>query len=233
MRYNGGEAAEIGAASQWATPRHAKRVMIVDDHEIILRGLRTLLDTRPELQIVAQATTGLGALEAARSSSPDIAIVDCSLPAPSGPTLVRELRKILPNLELIFFSECNNEDLVLALFQAGARGFVLKTDPASDLLAALNTVALRRPYLSLSVSEIVVEHTTRDTRVTGSALITPREREIVQLIAEGKLNKQVAHLLSITLKTVESHRRNTMIKIGARNTADLVRFAIRNNIVTL
>ena len=206
--------------------------MIADDHDLIRRGVRTLLEQRPNWQVVAEATTGREALQLARDTVPDIAIIDYSLPELNGRDLTVELHRVLPRLEILIYTMHDREDMILDVLQAGARGFVLKSDSEQDLLSAVDALSVHRPFFSGSISETLLTQYLRSRPQPTSSTLTHREREVVQLIAEGKINKQVAQLLNISIKTVETHRATAMQKLKVRTTAELVRYAVRNNIVS-
>jgi DNA-binding NarL/FixJ family response regulator len=208
-----------------------KRILIADDHDVIRRGLRTLLETRPDINVVAEASNGRQALQLAREASPDIAILDYSLPELNGRDLTIELRKLLPRLEVLIFTMHEREETVMDVLQAGARGFVLKSDTELHLLAAVDALSVHRPYFSGSISETLLAQFLRSRPQLTLSTLSHREREVVQLIAEGKINKQVAQALNISIKTVETHRATAMQKLSLRTTADLVRYAVRNNLV--
>ena len=205
--------------------------MIADDHDLIRRGVRTLLEQRPNWQVVAEATTGREALQLARDTVPDIAIIDYSLPELNGRDLTVELHRVLPRLEILIYTMHDREDMILDVLQAGARGFVLKSDSEQDLLSAVDALSVHRPFFSGSISETLLTQYLRSRPQPTSSTLTHREREVVQLIAEGKINKQVAQLLNISIKTVETHRATAMQKLKVRTTAELVRYAVRNKIV--
>ena len=205
--------------------------MIADDHDLIRRGVRTLLEQRPNWQVVAEATTGREALQLARDTVPDIAIIDYSLPELNGRDLTVELHRVLPRLEILIYTMHDREDMILDVLQAGARGFVLKSDSEQDLMSAVDALSVHRPFFSGSISETLLTQYLRSRPQPTSSTLTHREREVVQLIAEGKINKQVAQLLNISIKTVETHRATAMQKLKVRTTAELVRYAVRNNIV--
>jgi len=190
-----------------------------------------LLETRPNYQVVAEAATGREALQLARDTQPDIAIVDYSLPELNGRDLTLKLRKVLPRVEILIYTMHDREDMILDVLQAGARGFVLKSDTERHLLAAIDALAIHRPFFSGSISETLLAQYLRSRPQPTSSTLTHREREVVQLIAEGKINKQVAQLLNISIKTVETHRATAMQKLKVRTTAELVRYAVRNKIV--
>nr|WP_208411807.1 response regulator transcription factor [Sphingomonas naasensis] len=204
--------------------------MIADDHDVVRRGVRTLLETRPNLHIVAEAANGRAALEEARSTQPDIAVIDYSLPELNGLDLTAALKRENPRLEVLVYTMHEREDLVLEVLRAGARGYVLKSDTEKHLLAAIDALSIHRPYFSGVISETLLERFL-DSSPHAQATLTHREREVVQLIAEGKINKEVGYILNISVKTVETHRASAMHKLKLRTTAELVRFAVRNNII--
>jgi len=211
--------------------RSVVRIMLADDHDIIRRGVRTLLETRGNLQVVAEASTGREALAVARDVKPDIAILDYSLPELNGRDLTLELKKEHPRIEILIYTMHDREEMILEVLQAGARGFVLKSDTERHLFAAIDALSIHRPYFSGAISEALLDQYLRSKPQPTFSTLTHREREVVQLIAEGKINKQVAQILDISIKTVETHRHTAMQKLKLRTTAELVRYAIRNNIV--
>ena len=208
-----------------------KRILIADDHDVIRRGVRALLETRPDLQVCAEAANGRDALAAAREHRPDIAILDYSLPEMNGYDLTVALKREIPRLEILIYTMYDRESLILDVLRAGARGFILKSETEDHLFAAINALALHRPYFSGGVSETLLDQFLRTKSETALSALTRREREIVQLIAEGKINKEVARLLDISVKTVETHRATAMHKLKLRSTAELVRYAVRNSII--
>lgn len=207
-----------------------RRVLIADDHDVVRRGMRTVLEARPNLQVVAEAADGRTALEEARATQPDIAIIDYSLPELNGLDLTLALKRDVPGIEVLIFTMHDREELVLEVLRAGARGYVLKSDTERHLLAAVDALSIRRPYFSGVVSETLLERFLESSTATQTTL-THREREVVQLIAEGRINKEIAYILDISVKTVETHRATAMHKLKLRTTAELVRYAVRNNII--
>lgn len=208
-----------------------KRVMIVDDHDAVRRGIRALVETRANFTVVGEASSGRDAVEVAKTCSPHIAIVDYSLPGLNGIAVTTALKRDIPGIEVAIYTMHDKETVIVEALRAGARAFVMKSDSEEYLLAALDALALRRPYFSGIVSEALLQQFLRASRPETESLLTDREREIVQLIAEGQSNKEVAGTLSISVKTVETHRASAMRKLKLRSTADLVRYAIRNNLI--
>lgn len=211
--------------------RPLARILIADTYDIVRRGVRKLVEEQSYYHVVAEAADGRDALRLIEETSPAIAIIDYSLPQLSGTELTHQIRRISPRTEVLIYTDLNCDNIILDVLRAGARGFVLKSDPASDLVAALDSLSLRRPYFSEKVSEVLLERFLRSEPGTLEGCLTHREREVVQLIAEGQINKQIAFRLNISVKTVETHRASAMHKLGLKTTADLVRYAIRNNII--
>lgn len=208
-----------------------KRVLIVDDHDALRRGIRALVESRPNFTVVAEAASGHEAVEEAKRTSPDIAILDYSLPELNGLDLTVALKRELPRLEILVYTMHSRDEIITGVLKAGARGYVMKSDSEEHLVAALEALALRRPYFSGAVSEALLKQFLQTNRHINSGVLTHREREVVQLIAEGKINKQIASTLDISVKTVETHRASAMQKLNLRTTADLVRYAVRNNLI--
>lgn len=208
-----------------------RRIIIVDDHDAVRRGVRTLVESRPNFQVVGEAANGREALELAIATSPDIAILDYSLPELNGLDLSHQLKKHLPRIEILLYTMHDREDVIIEILRAGVRGFVLKSDTERHLIAALDALSIRRPYFSGAISETLLEKFLESKPQPGNSSLTHREREVVQLIAEGRINKEIARLLNISVKTVETHRASAMHKLKLRTTADLVRYAIRNSII--
>lgn len=208
-----------------------RRVMIVDDHDAVRRGVRQLIETKPYYQVVGEAADGRSALEMARETSPDISILDYSLPELNGLDLAHLLKREFPRMEILLYTMHDREEIIIDVLRAGVRAFVLKSDTERHLIAALDALSIHRPYFSGAISETLLERFLESKPQSGSSSLTHREREVVQQIAEGRINKEIAEVLSISIKTVETHRASAMHKLKLRTTADLVRYAIRNNII--
>jgi len=203
-------------------------ILIADDHEIVRSGLRALLSERKHWQVVAEAADGKEAVAMAMATSPDVAIVDYALPLLNGVEATRQIRQRSPNTEVIIFTMYDNHNLIQDLLQAGALGYLLKSDAKRLLLTAVETVAEHKPFFTATVSEALLQSFL--TKGDDSPL-TARERSVVQLIAEGHSNKKIASILNLSVKTVETHRAAAHRKLNLHSTADLVRYAIRNKLV--
>lgn len=208
-----------------------QRILIADDHPAIRQGVRSLLGSHANWSIVGEASDGHEALHLAREHQPDIAVIDYSLPLMNGLDLTRALKREMPRTEILIYTMHDREELIVDVVRAGARGYVLKSDAGRNLVAAVEALSLRKPYFSSEISETLLDHFVDSNQGRGASTLTSREREIVQLIAEGNINKQIAHMLDISVKTVETHRATAMHKLKLRTTAELVRYAVRNNIV--
>jgi DNA-binding NarL/FixJ family response regulator len=206
------------------------RILIADDHDVVRSGLRTMLETQPNLEVIAEAADGKEAILKAIETTPDVAVLDYSLPLISGSEATRQIRAQCPRTEVLIFTMHDNESIVEELVNAGARGYLLKSDAGRELMIAIGSVAAHKPFFSTGVSEELLKSLFSGSKRTASAL-TNRERGVVQLVAEGHTNKTVARILNISLKTVETHRATIMRKLAFSSSADLVRYAIRNKLV--
>jgi DNA-binding NarL/FixJ family response regulator len=204
------------------------KILIADDHEVVRAGLRALLSEQPNWQVVAEAADGKEAVAQALKTAPDVAIVDHRLPLSNGVEVTRQIRLRSPGTEVIIFTMHDNNDLIRDLLQAGALGYVLKSEAHHLLLTAVETVARHMPFFTGSVSETLRQSFL--TKGNGGPL-SARERSVLQLIAEGHSNKRAASILNLSIKTVESHRAAVHRKLNIHSTAGLVRYAIRNKII--
>ena len=211
------------------------RILIADDHEIVRRGLRVLLENQPNWTVVGEAVTGRQALEQAKNCTPDVAVIDIGMPELNGLEATRQILKILPQTEVLILTMHESEQIIREVLAAGARGYVLKSDAGRDLVSAVDALRHHRPFFSSKVSEMLLHSYLRNGERTEAVEIrnrlTAREREIVQLLAEGKSNKEVAQALNISIKTAETHRTHIMNKLDLRSITELVRYAVRNNMV--
>ena len=205
-------------------------ILIADDHAVVRAGLRTLLESRPRWQVCAEAADGRDAVEKAAKHKPHIAILDIGMPLLNGVEATRQIRKASPSTEILILTMHESDDLVQQVVEAGARGYILKDEADRVLLDAVHALSQHKPFFSTRVSEAAVT-TDPDSARSSRSRLTPREREILQLLAEGKSNKEVANLLNISVNTAEAHRANIMLKLDFHSLAELVLYAIRNNII--
>jgi DNA-binding NarL/FixJ family response regulator len=206
------------------------RILIADDHEVVRFGLRQILEAQANWEVVAEAGDGKDAVAKAIETNPDVCVLDYSLPLMNGLEVTRQIRSRMPKVEILIFTMHDSEVLVQELLQAGARGYLLKSDARTHLIEAIASLASHRPFFTKKVSDALLDvYLARPEKVVSA--ITSRERSIVQLIAEGHTNKEVARILNISLKTVETHRASIMRKLQVSSSAGLVRYAIRNKIV--
>jgi DNA-binding NarL/FixJ family response regulator len=210
-------------------------IVVVDDHDIVRRGVRALLDSQQQYEVVAEGTTGREAVELARQRRPDIVVLDLSLPEMNGLEATRQILRESPGTEVLILTMHHSEELAREVLQAGARGYVLKSDADRNVLPAIESLRHHRPYLASAVAEVVLGDYLRLAEKADDTAprdpLTSREREVVQLLGEGRTNKEVATMLDLSVKTVEAHRANIMRKLRLRSVTDLVRYAIRNKLV--
>jgi DNA-binding NarL/FixJ family response regulator len=208
------------------------RILIVDDYDVVRRGIRTLLESEPGWEVCGEARTGPAALEAAARLKPDLAILDLGLPELHGLEVARRILQLHPETEILVLTMHASEELIRQVLRAGAHGYVLKSDAAEQLVAAVRSLERHQPFLTTRVTEVVLDGFLKGMAddAVGEAL-TPREREVLQLVAEGRSSKSIAAGLGVTVKTIESHRASLMRKLHLRTVADLVRYAVRNGLV--
>ncbi len=207
------------------------RLLIADDHAVVRAGLRALLESHRGWQVCAEASDGREAVDKAIKLKPDILILDIGMPLLNGVEAARRIHKSLPASEILILTMHESDELVHQVVDAGARGYILKDEADRVLIAAVEALRQHKPYFSTRVSEIAEVSDSSDPSKSSRSRITPREREILQLLAEGKSNKEVATLLNISVNTAEAHRANIMLKLGFHSLADLVLYAIRNKII--
>jgi DNA-binding NarL/FixJ family response regulator len=208
-----------------------RRIIIVDDHDAVRRGVRQLLETKPYYEVVGEAPDGRSALELARETRPDIAILDYSIPELNGFDLAHALKREFPRIEILVYTMHDREEIIMDVLRAGVRGFVLKSDTEKHLLAALDALSIHRSYFSGAISDALLNQFLESKPASLASSLTHREREVVQQVAEGRINKEIAQRLNISVKTVETHRASAMRKLKLRTTADLVRYAVRNQLI--
>ena len=212
------------------------RILVADDHEVVRKGLRAMLASRPGWEVCAEASDGREALAEAAKHQPDIIVMDINMPEMNGLEATRKILEQLPRTQILILSAHDSENLVREMLTSGARGYVLKSDIGEDLIAAVEALCRGRLYFTSSVADYVLRESRRGAALGDPAQpprprLSPREREVLQLLAEGKSNKEVAVALEISVKTVETHRGNLMEKLGTHSLSDLVRYAIQNEII--
>jgi two-component system response regulator NreC len=205
------------------------RILLVDDHVLVRQGLKGLLE-REGFLVVGEASDGQEGLRLTETARPDIVVMDISMPTINGLSAAREIQKKFPKIKTILLTQHDEKQYVTEALEAGVKGYVLKNQAGSDLLQALRQVSRGEVYLSPGVAQAVVESYQSNTGRSGTHL-TVRERQVLQLIAEGKSTKDIAAVLGISVKTAESHRTRLMQKLDIHETASLVRYAVRNGIV--
>jgi DNA-binding NarL/FixJ family response regulator len=229
LLFEGG--AMITSASRVAP--EPKRVMLVDDHTVVRRGLRSLIESVPGWEVCAEASEGHEAILVASEMQPDIVVMDLSMPKLGGIDATIQLRKILKGVEVLILTMHESDRLIGQALRAGARGYLLKSESEDKLIEALEALARHQPYFSASVSETLLQGYLSAEAALDPKQLTPRERQIVKLVAEGKTNKHIALILNVSIKTVETHRSSAMHKVGAKSSADLTLYAARNDLVEL
>ena len=210
------------------------RILIADDHEIVRRGIRPLIETEWGWEICGEAVEGRQAVSMALELKPDIVIVDVAMPELGGVEVTRQIKRELSETEVLVFTGQDSEALVHQILSAGARGIVLKSESAAHLIPAIKALCNHQPYFGSHVTGIVFDQYLKGPMHPEQAApggLSPREREIIQLLAEGKSNKEAAAVLGISMKTAETHRAAIMRKLGFESFSELVRYAVRNHIV--
>jgi two-component system, NarL family, response regulator NreC len=214
----------------------AIRILLADDHTVMRRGLRALLERQPGFQVVGEAADGAEAVEVALREKPDVAVLDIGMPLLNGIEAARRIVDKLPATAVVILSMHSDESYVLRTLKAGARGYLLKDAPESDLINAIHAVHQGKAFFSPTISKMLVEDYMRQMQRRGIEdtyeLLTPREREVLQLLGEGKSNKEIATRLDLSLYTVETHRSNMLEKLNLHSTAELILYAVRKGIVS-
>ena len=212
------------------------RVLIADDHGIVRRGIRTLLETEPGVEVVGEAADGREALRLCQTLKPDVAILDVAMPQLNGIDVTAQSVKVDPNLKVVILSMYADETYIVRALTAGARSYLLKEATEEDLLPALRAVIAGKSFFSPGISKILLEDYVRQLQRRGLKdswdLLSSREREVLQLLAEGHTNKEIAGLLSVGVSTIDTHRNRIMQKLNLRHFADLVLYAVRKGIVS-
>ena len=213
-----------------------QRIVIAEDHTILREGLRALISANPRLDVVGEAQDGREAVRCVERFTPDLILVDLSMPKMNGIEAIREMRKRWPDMRILALTVHKSEEYILATLQAGANGYVLKDATHAELMIAIDSVLGGKPYLSPGVSEKIIEGYLEGKKTSEPTspwdTLTPREREVLKLIAEGYKNREIADMLCISVKTVEKHRANLMEKLDLHNAAALTAFAMDKGLIT-
>lgn len=212
------------------------RVLLADDHQLIRSGLRLMLEREADLIVAGEACDGREAVALAKSLRPDVVVMDIGMPNLNGIEAAHQMTQDRPKVTIVMLSMHSDESYVLRALRAGARGYLLKDSAEADLIKAVHVVAGGKSFFSPSVSKVLLDDYVRKLKRSGTDdpfdLLTPREREVLQLIAEGKSNKDIANLLNLSVYTVESHRSNLMEKLNLRGLPELILYAVRKGIIS-
>ena len=213
---------------------HQLRILIADDHELVRRGLKALLSSKPGWVVCAEAATGREAIAMAEKHRPNLVVMDIAMPELNGLEAIRSISKTLPKTEFVVLSVHYSEQLVKEVIEAGAHAYVLKSDADLELVLAVEALANHGSFFTAGASDIILDGALKKDSIPvglSPRRLTSREREIIQLIAEGKTSKEVANVLGISTKTAETHRVNLMRKLELHSAVDVVRYAVRNTII--
>jgi two-component system, NarL family, response regulator NreC len=215
---------------------NAIRLLIADDHPLVRRGLRALLERNGEFDVVAEAANGYEAIELATLHKPEVALLDVGMPRLNGTDAATSIKEKLPAVRIIIVSMHSDEGYVLRALKAGARGYLLKASPEADVLAAVRAVAAGNAYFSPSITKLLVEDYMDEVRRRGLQdsydLLSFREKEILQCLTTGKSNREIADLLYLSVSTVETHRNNILQKLRLHSLADLILYAVRKGLIS-
>jgi two-component system response regulator NreC len=212
------------------------RILLADDHNVMRKGLRLLLESQPGFTVVCEAADGRQAVEQAEATQPDVAVLDITMPNLNGIEAAQRIVVASPGTSIVILSMHSDEGYVLRALKAGAKGYILKDSAESDLIEAIENVHKGKTFFSLEVSKMLVEDYVREIRNKGTQdsyeSLTSREREVLQLLAEGKANKEIAGALNLSLYTIETHRRNLQEKLNLHSFPELVLYAVRNQVIS-
>ena len=212
------------------------RILIADDHEVARKGIRAILESHAGWEVCCEAGDGRKAVELVLQSRPDVMLLDIGMPNLNGLDAARQILAVMPDARILILTLHDSEQAVREVLAAGARGFLLKSDAGRDLVAAVEALQNRRTFFTFKVAQMMLDGYLRPQEVSENSeqqLLTPREREVIQLVAEGKTTKEIATALSLSVKTAETHRTNLMRKLDLHSIADLTLYAVRNGIVQI
>ena len=212
------------------------RVLLADDHNLMRAGLRMVVDAQEDLTVVGEADNGRDAVEMAKKLKPDVVVMDIGMPSLNGIEAARQLGSALPETQIVMLSMHSDEGYVLRALKAGAKAYLLKDSAEADLVQAIHAAAAGKSFFSPAVGKVLLEDYIRKLKRTGSddsyEILSPREREILQLVAEGNSSKEIANLLNLSVYTVETHRARIMQKLDLRGIPELILYAVRKGIVS-
>ena len=212
------------------------RVLLADDHKLIRAGLRLVVDQQPDLSVVGEADDGRQAVDLAKTLKPDVVVMDIGMPNLNGIEAARQIREIRPDAAVVMLSMHSDEGYVLRALGAGARAYLLKDSATTDLVQAIHAVVEGKSFFSPAVSKVLLQDYMRKLQRSGAEdsydLLSPREREVLQLVAEGKSNKEIASLLNLSVYTVETHRAKIMQKLNLKGVPELILYAVRKGIIS-
>lgn len=214
------------------------RVLLADDHSLVRQGIKILLDLQENIEVVGEAVNGRQAVEKVKKLTPDMIVIDIAMPNLNGIEATRQIKKVDPEIKILVLSAHDNGDYIHQVLQAGASGYLLKKSTTTDLISAINTVEKGEVFLSPSISKAVVKKYIKlaDAESGGYEslnVLTNREREVLQLIAEGRTNKEIAYLLKLSVQTVDVHRTNIMKKLQIHDVAGLVKYSIKKGLIII
>ncbi|MGA9528748.1 MAG: response regulator transcription factor [Terriglobales bacterium] len=208
------------------------RILIADDHAIVRQGLRSLLESHPGWEVCAEASDGFEAVKKVEEFKPDLVALDIGMPQLNGLDAARQILRANPKIKILFLTVYDTDHSAKAAIQLGAKGLILKSDAARELMVAVEAIQKNSTYFTARMQQTVLENNLRGSRrLLEKDTLTPRERQVTQLLAEGKSTKDVAAILNLSVKTAETHRSNVMNKLGLHSVSELVLYAVRNNIV--
>ena len=211
-------------------------VLLADDHTLIRAGLRMVVTSQPDLAVIGEANDGREALAMADKLKPDVVVMDVGMPSLNGIEACRQIRESLPQIQVVMLSMHSDEGYVLRALKAGAKGYLLKDSAEADLANAIRAVVAGKSFFSPAVGKVLLEDYMRKLKRTGAEdsfeLLSPREREVLQLVAEGQSSKDIANLLGLSVYTVETHRAKVMQKLNLRNIPELILYAVRKGVIS-